>query len=355
MAAAGAAHHQARQKIKQKKRGNSHAFKMLPPYNLPFLILLCLPSLVAPTPPPRPPGPPSSHLLDRVRASARAGSPPHLYALGLYQFYGDGVPQDTAAALASFRAASDAGHGPAALSLALLLEARGEFGGALPHFMRAAEAGELEGAHRAAVLLFEGRAEAPSPLARMAEAERLLQRCAAGGYGPAFATLGLLREYGAAGGGADFGAAEAAYKLGCEGGGGAPPLQSVASAPDAEACYLWGLMLAFGRARTHDYGAAAGLFHRAIALRGSAGHAPAALMLGRMSASGQGVPVDYDGALAHFAAARDSGDERVSGEAGEAYAELDALVGEARAGMEETLKGMLEGMRPPPGEGREGH
>jgi TPR repeat protein len=298
--------------------------------------------------PPRP-GAPSSLLLERVRREARLGSTPHLYALGLYQLYGEGVPQDRVAALHSFRAASDAGHGPSALALALLLEAGGEPSHALPHYLRAGEAGELEALARAGVLLFEGRAEPPpgSP-PRLAEAARLLQRAADAGYGPAFSPLGLMHEYGAAPGGQDFGAAERAYRRGCEGGGA----HSVGVAPDAEACYNWALMVAFGRAAggggAHDFAAAAALFHRALAARGGAGHAPSRLMLGRMAANGQGMPVDFDAALAHYAAARDSGDARASGDAAAAYAALEPLVAEAKRGMADALAAMAEGMKRPP-------
>jgi TPR repeat protein len=322
----------------------------------PLLLLLHLTHGALPPAPP----PPSPDLIARVRAEARRGSPAHLYALGLYQHYGaPGLPRDAPAALASFRAASDAGHGPGALALGLLLEARGEAGAALAHLLRAGEAGEAEGLHRAAALLLEGRAPAPlppsgaPPLQPRALAAQLLARCEAAGYGPAFATLGLLHEYGGgSGGGADFGAAEAAYRRGCEGGAGAGAGAagahgSVGTAPDAEACYLWGLMLAYGRASRTDFGAAAALFHKAVALRGEAGHGPASLLLGKMRASGQGAPVDYDAALAHFAAARDGGDARVEEEAAREYAELDALVAEARAGVEATLAELREGMRAP--------
>ena len=294
-------------------------------------------------------GAPSSLTLERVRHQARQGSPGAQYQLALYHFYGDGVPRDRVAALHSFRAASDSGHGPAALALALLLEAGGEPAHALPHYLRAGEAGELEALHRAGALLFEGRAEPPpgTPLPRLAEAARLLQRAADAGYGPAFSPLGLMHEYGAAPGGQDFAAAERAYKRGCEGGGGGAA--SVAVAPDAEACYNWGLMAAFGRGAVHDHAAAAALFHRAVAARGGGGgggggHAPARFMLGKMAANGQGVPVDFDAALAHFAAARDSGDPRVSGEAAAAYAALEPLVAEAKRGIADTLAAMAVGM-----------
>jgi TPR repeat protein len=328
------------------------------------LLILLLPRLLLTQPasedppvdvsfPPRP-GVPSTLTLERVRGAARNGSPPHLYQLGLYQFYGAGVPQDRIAALTSFRAASDAGHGPAALALALLLDAGGEPAHALTHYARAGEAGELEALLRAGVLLFEGRAEPPpgSSLPRLEEAARLLRRAADAGYGPAFSPLGLMHEYGAAPGGRDFAAAERAYRRGCEG-GGAGAARSVGEAPDAEACYNWGLMVAFGRAPTapprgDGFAAAAALFHRAVAARGGAGHAPSRLMLGKMAANGQGMPVDFDAALAHYAAARDSGDARVSGDAARAYETLEPLVAEAKQGLADTLEAMAEGMRQRP-------
>lgn len=291
------------------------------------------------------PGAPSSLLLERVRREARQGSQPAQYQLGLYYYYGAGVPQDRVAALHSFRAASDGGHAPSALALALLLEAGGEPSQALPHYLRAGEAGELEALHRAGSLLFEGRAEqAPGAPPRLAEAARLLQRAADAGYGPAFAALGLMHEYGAAPGGQDFAAAERAYGRGCDGAGGAAA--SVGDAPDAEACYNLGLMVAYGRAAAQDFARAAALFHRAVAARGGGtGHAQARFMLGKMAAAGQGMPVDFDAALAHYAAARDSGDARVAKEAAAAYAALEALVAEAKRGIADTLAVMADGMK----------
>ena len=354
----------------------------------------------------------SAVVLERVRREARQGSAPSRYMLGLYQYYGAaGVPQDPAAALQSFRAAAEASYGPAALAVGMLLEASSEAAdaapAALPWYQRAGEWGEAAGHFHAGMLLYEGRASAaggsgdsdsPSAGVRggreqdMALALRLLQRSAGAGHAPAFDVLGLMHEYGAHSGGVQD-AAEAArlYHKGChwvpaaaapwgearvassdsasalqaslsrggssgDGGSGSSSGSGgsggagVGDSPDAEACYHLALLHAYGRGLPQSFPRAMELLQRANRISGAV-HAPSALLLGRLLANGQGAPTDYQAALAHLAGARDSGDARVAGEAGQLYAALDAQVMEAEAGMAEALADIQAGLRAQPVEG----
>jgi TPR repeat protein len=342
----------------------------------------------------------SAVVLERVRREARQGSATSRYMLGLYQYYGAaGVPQDPAAALQSFRTAAEASYGPAALAVGMLLEASSEAAGAapaaLPWYQRAGDWGEAEGHFRAGMLLYEGRASAagggggggdsdsPSAGVRggreqdMALALRLLQRSAAAGHAPALDALGLMHEYGVHSGGVqDVAEAARLYHMGCHwapaaaSSGSASALQAslsrggssdsdsgsggsgagVGDSPDAEACYHLALLHAYGRGLPQNFPHALQLLQRANSISGAV-HAPSALLLGRLLANGQGAPTDYQAALAHLAGARDSGDARVAGEAGQLYAALDAQVMEAEAGMAEALADIQAGLRAQPAEG----
>ena len=325
----------------------------------------------------------SPQVLERVRREARQGSAPSLYMLGLYQYYGAGSePVDREAALRSFRASSDLSYGPAALAVGLLLDsAPGGSQGAFPYLLRAGELGEQEGLYRAGLMLYEGRAQAQGGQAQaqarggrgqdMAEALRLLQRSSQAGYAPAFDALGLMHEYGAHSNNVqDMDMAASMYRKGCHwvraAAAASPPASSgtAAAAADAaaaasaaalqgsawdradpEACYHLGLLQAYGRGMPQDYRGAVATLQRASALSPGGVHAPSALLLARLHANGQGVPVDYHAALAHLASARDSGDDRVAGEAQQLYQALDAQVSQAEVGMAEVLAEMQAGLR----------
>ena len=318
---------------------------------------------------------PSPEVIERVRREARQGNYHQQYTLGLYYYYGLGLDADRDEALSNFRSSAQGDYVLGMLGLAFLLEegAPSEVEAALSWFLRVGEAGKAEGFYRAATILFEGRAvwkmrdtdvtyRLNERGVNFREAYRLFIKSAERGFVPALDSLGLMCEYGAHSdsGEQDFRLAGEYYRRGCDWGISTEAVElrrrlspkievgvSVGTSPDPEACYHLGLMKAYGRGMHQDFSKAVDLLVRANTLSEETlgvPHPPSSLLLGKLYANGQGVSPNYHTALAFFAAARDSGDIRVTEEASRLYTALDEQLLGAEEGVTATLKTLQEGL-----------
>ena len=301
---------------------------------------------------------PSASILETLRLDVRSGaaSAERTYLLGLYTYYELGVgvsgsgsgsgsgagthAHGTTAASALFYAAAERGYGPAALALGLLAE-RGEVShnkvvdtrAAVSFYRKAFALGESAGAVRAAALMVSHAV--PPPDGGPKEAAVLLEAAVAAGHVPARGALAELFEYGA-GVERDWPRARVLYESGCkgEGLGGA----TFETAPDADACYHLSLMYAYGRGGGGaDFIKAISAATAASAAASGRAHGPAELFLGNLHAAGQGVPTDYDAALAHYYRAVATGDIRAVSEAKAASERLGVLVEQARKRIDDIL------------------
>ena len=330
------------------------------------------------------------------------------YLLGLYTYYelgvgggsggGGGGVNDGVRSL--FSSAAERGHAAAALALGLLAEEGGgggssspDFRSAVVHYRRAFALGEPAGALRAAALL-TARAVPPAD-GGPTDAVTLLEAAVTSGYVPANGALAELVEYGA-GVARDWPRARLLYGAGCrgkgkgkrkeKGGEGKNNYESeegtantvqtaaaantaananananvntaanaafvhnsattVATAPDADACYHLALMLAYGRGGGADYAAAHAAAAAASQAAPLAKHGPSELLLGNLHAAGQGVPIDYDAALAHYFRSISTGDVRCVDEATSKAESLGKLVDQARAETELVMESFAAARR----------
>ena len=295
---------------------------------------------------------PSASILETLRLDVRSGaaSAERTYLLGLYTYYelavgvgvvsGSSVGGGTTASSALFYAAAERGYGPAALALGLLAE-RGEVShkkvvdtrAAVSFYRKAFSLGEYAGAVRAAALMVSHAV--PPADGGPKEAALLLEAAVAAGHVPARGALAELFEYGA-GVERDWPRARVLYESGCKGEGLGTTFDT--AAPDADACYHLSLMYAYGRGGGGaDFIKAISAATAASAAAPGRAHGPAEVFLGNLHAAGQGVPTDYDAALAHYYRAVATGDIRAVSEAKAASERLGALVEQARKRIDDVL------------------
>jgi TPR repeat protein len=306
---------------------------------------------------------PSASILETLRLDVRSGaaSAERTYLLGLYTYYelavgvgvgsGSSVGGGTTASSALFYAAAERGYGPAALALGLLAE-RGEMShnkvvdtrAAVSFYRKAFSLGESAGAVRAAALMVSHAV--PPADGGPKEAAVLLAAAVAAGHVPARGALAELFEYGA-GVERDWPRARVLYESGCKGEGRGTSLDT---APDADACYHLSLMYAYGRGGGGaDFIKAISAATAASAAAPGRAHGPAEVFLGNLHAAGQGVPTDYDAALAHYYRAVATGDIRAVNEAKAASERLGVLVEQARKRIDDVLNSFeVERNKPEP-------
>ncbi|TMW55170.1 hypothetical protein Poli38472_013932 [Pythium oligandrum] len=98
-----------------------------------------------------------------------------------------------------------------------------------------------------------------------------------------------------------------------------------------DAIYYLGLLHGSGRGVPLSFSTAVTMFQRAAERR----HAPSMLRLGELHALGEGVPIDYSVALYWFKQAATANDARVSQRAAKAAEELQGVLSEAEAHVQE--------------------